>query len=113
MPYVHTVNVVVSVIFYSRLQGLGDFSWHCPSCTVKLLPFHDCSVLTACGDIPVSSEDANFELSVYPQKCGGVRIAHLNCRSVLPHWEEIFTLMHDDQIDVMALIEIWLDDTTY
>ena len=50
-------------------------------------------------------------MSAYPQKCGGLRIAHLNCRSLLPHKEEIFNLMCDAQIDVLALSETWLDDT--
>ena len=54
------------------------------------------------------------ELSAYPQKCGGVQIAHLNCCSVLlrAHIEEIFNLMCNAQIDVLALSETWLGDTT-
>ena len=94
----------VSGLEYSRLQGLNDFSWHCPSCTVKILPFHDCSILTSGNDIPLACSDDNIsELPAYPQKCGGLRIAHLNCHSLLPHKEEIFNLMCDAQIDVLAL----------
>ena len=100
----------VSDFEYLRFQGLDDFSWHCPSCTVKLFQFHICSVLTACGYVSVNSEDTNSELSAYSEKCGGVRIAHLNCQNVLPHQEEIFNLMYDAQTDVMALTETWLDD---
>ena len=58
-----------------------------------------------------SSEDNISELSANPQKCGGVCITHLNCCSVLPHKEEVFNLLYDAQIDVMALIKTWLDDT--
>ena len=59
----------------------------------------------------MGSEDGISELAAYLQKCGGVQIAHLNCYSVLPHKQEIFNLMCDAQIDVLALSETWLDDT--
>ena len=44
----------VSDLEYSRYQGFDKFSQHCPSCTVKTQPFHDCSILTS-SDIFVSS----------------------------------------------------------
>ena len=41
----------------------------------------------------------------------GFRIAHLNCHSFLLHKEEVFSLMRDYHLDVLALSETWLDDT--
>ena len=72
----HTVNAVM-LLSDLRFQGLDDFSWHCPSCTVKALLFNDCSVLNSDDDISVSSEDNISELAAYLQKCDGVQIAHL------------------------------------
>ena len=96
---------------YLRYQGLETFSWYCPSCVVKMMPFHDCSVLTSSDAISVYSDYNSFDSSVFPQRSGGVRIAHLNCHSLLPHKEEILTLMCDGFFDMLALTETWLDDT--
>ena len=38
-------------------------------------------------------------------------MAHLNCRSLLAHVEDILTLASDGCIDVFALSETWLDET--
>ena len=40
-----------------------------------------------------------------------LRIAHLNCRSLLAHNEDVLTLASDGCIDVFALSETWLDET--
>ena len=101
----------VSDMEYLRYQGLKTFSCCCPSCVVKMMPFHDCSVLTSSDAISVYSDDNSFDSLVFPQRSGGVRIAHLNCRSLLPHKEEILTLMCDGYFDMLALTETWLDDT--
>jgi len=43
-----------------------------------------------------------------PQASKGLRIAHLNCRSLLSHILELTMLL---KLDVLTLSETWLDDT--
>ena len=73
------------------------------------MPFHDYSVLAS--DVTSTDSDASFEQSSLMPVAHGLRIALLNCRSLLPHKEEIFNLLCNFHLDVLTLSEIWLDDT--
>ena len=42
---------------------------------------------------------------------GNLCIAHLNCRSLLPHKDNVVTLFIKAQLDVLAFTETCLDDT--
>ena len=44
-------------------------------------------------------------------KHDGLRIAHLNIRSLLPKIEEIRLLLESTQLDVFCITETWLDHT--
>ena len=108
----------VSVVDYQRLQGLDQFTWMCPSCYANSLPFADCSVLssvdTSSSDgLSVISDSSVASALFIPKdydRCN-LRMAHLNCRSLLAHLEDILALASDGCIDVFALSETWLDET--
>jgi len=40
-----------------------------------------------------------------------MKVAHLNCRSLLSKSNEVFMLMRDNCIDIMTLSETWLDES--
>ena len=108
----------VSVVDYQRLQGLDQFTWMCPFCYASSLPFADCSVLssvdTSSSDgLSVISDSSVASALFIPKDCDwcNLRMAHLNCRSLLAHLEDILTLASDGCIDVFALSETWLDET--
>ena len=97
---------------YSHYQQLLTFSWCCPPCWARDLPFHDCSVMdsTVSDDSIVSVVSSETE-TCYPSKLGTLRIAHLNCRSLLSHKDDVFAMFIAAQLDVLALTETWFDDT--
>ena len=47
----------------------------------------------------------------YPSKSGTLRIAHLNCHSLLSHKDDVIAMFISAQLDVLAFTETWLDDT--
>ena len=94
---------------YATYQTMACFSWCCPRCLVGTMPFHDCSVLTS--EVTSTDNDDSFEQFSLLPVAHGLRIAHLNCRSFLPHKEEIFDLLCNFCLDVLTLSETWLDDT--
>ena len=77
----------------------------------RSLPFNDCSFLTsedsmlACID-----DDISADLGL-PQASTGLHIAHLNCRSLLSHKNEILELINLLHLDILTLSKTWLDDT--
>ena len=110
--WVHCQCCGVSNQQYSHYQQLLTFSWCCPPCWVRDLPFHDCSVMdsTVSDDSIVSVVSSETE-TCYPSKLGTLRIAHLNCRSLLSHKDDVVAMFIAAQLDVLALTETWLDDT--
>jgi len=73
------------------------------------MPFHDCSVLTS--EVTSTDSDASIEQFSLMAVAHGLHIAHLNCRSLLPHKEELFDLLYNFHLDILTLSETWLDDT--
>ena len=74
------------------------FSWVCPSCIAKSLPFADCSVLSFDSLSDVSSTSSmSAESTVFPTlprdltHCN-LRVAYLNCRSLIAHIDDILVL---------------------
>ena len=110
--WVHCQCYGVSNQQYSHYQQLLTFSWCCPPCWACDLPFHDCSVMdsTVSDDSIVSVVSSETE-TCYPSKLGTLRIAHLNCRSLLSHKDDVVAMFIAAQLDVLALTETWLDDT--
>ena len=104
-----TVNVLVLPTKCTYFQQACDFTWNCPQCIAKSLPFNDCSFLT--NESVDTSFDNCFSFSDLPQASSGLRIAHLNCWSFLSHKDEIVQLICNLHLDVLTLSEIWLDDT--
>ena len=109
----------VSVTEYQSLQVADVFSWVCPSCIAKSLPFADCSVLSSDSllDLDVSSTSSMYaESTVFPTlpkdstRCN-LQIAQLNCRGLIAHIDDILVLAQELCIDVLALTETWLDDS--
>ena len=43
-------------------------------------------------------------------KHNGLKVAHVNCRSLLPKKDEIYWLVHSTDIDILCITETWLDD---
>ena len=75
------------------------------------LPFHDCSFLTSEDSMIVCLDDNISAVFGLSQASKGLHIAHLNCRSLLFHKDDIFELISLLHLDVLTLSETWLDDT--
>ena len=110
--WVHCHCCGVSNKQYSYYQQLLTFSWCCPPCWVRDLPFHNCSTMdSSVGDDSFVSDISCESEICYPTKLGTLRIAHLNCHSLLSHKDDVVSMFIAAQIDVLALTETWLDDT--
>ena len=107
--WTHCKCCSVDNYMYATYQRMECFSWPCPHCLVDTMPFHDCSVLTS--DVTSTNSDVSQEQSSLMPVAQGLRIAHLNCQSLLPHKDEIFNLLYSFHLDVLTLSETWLDDT--
>ena len=95
----------------------SDFTWICPVCIDKTLPFYDCSVLSSSLH---SNIDSMRQSITSPQRSHilgtscikrGLRIAHLNARSLVSCIDDIRLLIHEEQLDILTLSETWLDGT--
>ena len=98
---------------YLYFQQTESFSWMCPPCWAQELPFHDCSVLDSSSivDDSLLSCASDVARCNFPPKTGTLRLAHLNCRSLLSHKDDVLAMFFDAQLDVLALTETWLDET--
>ena len=101
---------------YNDFQLQVDFNWVCPFCLGKGLPFNDYSFLS-CSDLNCSLEcsDDISQSTYLPappfSKNSFLKVAHLNCRSLLSSLEEVYLLMQTYSVDIMTLSETWLDET--
>ena len=79
------------------------------------LPFHDCSFLSSptVSQIRLCDEASNDEAFPIPPVAthSFLRIAHLNCRSLLSNLDEVLLFIQTHKVDVMTLSETWLDNT--
>ena len=90
---------------YSHYQQVEHFSWCCPCCIAGSLPFNDCSFLTS-EDSLLACIDDNISTNLgLPQTSAGLRIAHLNCRSLLSHKDDILDLTNVLHLDILSLSE--------
>ena len=64
------------------------------------------ALIIAAGDV---SPNPGWTCSALNQK--GLKIAHLNVRSLPRHFDEFKILMHDNPFDVICLTETWLNST--
>jgi len=97
---------------YVIYQNVKVFNWLCPKCTSDQLPFHDCSVLSrGTSDVYSNSSTLIIEFD-FPllSSTAGLRVAHLNCRSLLSI-TEVSDLIVRNSIDVFAVTENWLDSS--
>ena len=105
----------VSKAQYHCFQLQKHFSWTCPSCLSKALPFHDCSVLSS-SDMEHYQGDVLDSMSIHnlpspPTAHSFLKVAHLNCRSLLANSDDVFLFMRSNCIDIMTLSETWLDES--
>ena len=98
---------------YVIYQNAAAFNWLCPKCTSDQLPFHDCSVLSSgTSDVYSNSSTLVSEYDLPPlSSTAGLRVAHLNCRSLLSITDEVSDLIVRNSIHVFALTETWLDSS--
>ena len=79
------------------------------------LPFHDCSFLSSptVSQIRLCDEASNDEAFPIPPVAthSFLRIAHLNCRSLLSNLDDVLLFIQTHKVDVMTLSETWLDNT--
>ena len=80
------------------------------------MPFHDCSVLSSrTSDVCSISSSFNcetFQFDLPPlSSTAGLRVAHLNCRSLLSITDEVSDLIVHNSIDVFAVTVTWLDSS--
>jgi len=109
MRWCHCKCCSVSKAQYESFQVQFDFSWTCPSCLSKKIPFHDCSVLSSFDDCFQEVDLTSVSSYNSPVLHSFLKVAHLNCRSLLPSSDEVLMFMRDNCIDVMTLSETWLD----
>ena len=95
---------------YASFQCASMFNWTCPKCIADVMPFHDCSVLSSSLFNDTSSDVSQYESIILLKMTSlGLRVAHLNCHSLLSVAEEVFDLFTHQSIDVFAITETWLD----
>ena len=59
-----------------------------------------------------STQEPSFNFPSAPSTTHSfLRIAHLNCRGLLAHHDDVLLFIHNHSIDIMTLSETWLDDT--
>ena len=81
---------------YNYLSTLDSFSWMCPRCLLRQLPFVDCLVLSMqCTLSPGSlSSHLNALVGLFkPLRRPSVRIGVLNVRSLISSYEEVCLLL--------------------
>lgn len=66
---------------------------------------------TTFSDDSIVTVECSETEACYPSKSGTLRIAHLNCHSLLSHIDDVVTMFIATQLDVLALTETWLDET--
>ena len=95
---------------YIVFQSAGVFDWTCPRCVAEIMPFHDCSILMSSSncDTSESVSQCDFDLPCL-SSLAGLRIVHLNCCSLLSIADEMFDLFTRNHMDIVAVIETWLD----
>ena len=77
---------------YSYYQYMEYLSWNCPRCMAKSLPFNGCLFLSSEDSILAGIDnDISDDLGL-PRAITGLRIAHLNCRNLLSHKDEVLEL---------------------
>jgi len=99
---------------YQSFQVQSAFNWFCPSCLSGTLPFHDCSVLSSSDEFCQGDDVASvssYNLPSPPFIYSFMKVAHLNCRSLLAKSDEVFMFMRDNCNDIMTLSETWLDES--
>ena len=83
------------------------------------MPFQDCSTLSSssrgssesCASLSTPRDDAiEFDFPALSSSAG-LRVAHLNCRSLLSIVDEVSGLIVHESIDVFAVTETWLDSS--
>ena len=99
----------MDVCTYIIFQSAEVFHWTCPRCVAEIMPFHDCSILSSSSsDTSESVSQCDFDLPCLSSPAG-LRIAHLNCRSLLSIADEVFDLFTHNHMDIVAVTETWLD----
>ena len=105
---------------YVTFQNANEFNWLFTKCVADEMPFHDCSFLSSketsdnCSSFGspcnVSSGMLQLDLPLL-SSTAGLRVAHLNCRSLLSIADEVSYLIVHNSIDVFAVTETWLDSS--
>ena len=108
---------------YKHFQQKDQFNWICPACLLSVLPFADVSILTDDNahvefDNPANTTTHGTDRNIptfygdfYTKLKGhGLKIAHLNVRSLLGKISEI--KLSESKLDILAISETHLDDET-
>ena len=98
---------------YISFQNARVFSWTCPKCVADEMPFHDCSVLSSSSSDTSRSDNSQSQCIDLPSLISParLRLANINCRSLLSVADEVFDLFMKQSIDVFAITETWLDSS--
>ena len=92
---------------YILFQNTRVFSWTCPKCVADEMPFHDCSVLSS------SSSDTSRS-DIFQSQCiglpslispAGLRVANLNCCSLLSIADKVFTFLFIKVLTFLLLLK--------
>ena len=103
------VSLCLDIYAYKKFQNAEVFNWTCPGCLSNTLPFHDCSVLSS-PSFPESDVAGHCKFVELPLlSSSGLRVACLNCRSLLSITDEVFDLLISNHVDIFAVTETRLD----
>ena len=102
--WIHCTCCGVGKAQYCSYQQQEDFSWMCPSCLTAHMPFHDCSVLSFTDNFDCSNssfhEDFYVSIDSPTSTHSFLRLAHLNCRSLLCKLDEVLSFCNVNAVDI-------------
>lgn len=94
---------------------MDSFDWICYRCSLHELPFADCSGInsslsSSLDDSSISNGSTTCTNSpIFLSSDSSIHIAHLNVRSLLSVIDDIHCLLINENIDILAISESWLD----
>lgn len=98
---------------YMQYCQRKDFPWVCSCCHVSVLAYHDCSQLSFNSATSFQDDNQdNFAHQAFNSldfDKTGIRIVHINARSLVSIADEVSCIIANGKIDVLAISETWLD----
>ena len=111
----------VSMSEYAVFQSMGEVSWICNGCYVRVMPFAECSTLGSTKSVRPRSRVSSLSTSSRSADCprgarrlyrsNGHKVVLINASSLLSCHAEVCQLFHRAGTTLMGVAETWLDET--